>query len=386
MTPRAATLAVFFVHGAVLGTWVASIPGTQAALGMSASQLGLVLLLAALGSLIGQQVTGQLLVRHDSRRIATVAALAFPLFVPLFRLAPEPAALAVVMFVFGYVNATMDLSMNAHGVAIETRDGRSLISTLHASWSLGAFSGAVAVALSTALGVATWLEAVIVSAGLWVTIALVIGRIGTGSRRTEGASGIHLPSRRALPLALLIIPVAFAAGSMSDWGGVYLRQGLGAPAQLAAFAFAFYSLGLVVGRGAGDHLKDRLGSRRLMQVGTITAALAMITSLVVGSPPVALVCLTIIGIGLGNNYPQMYGAAGRIPPVGPSLSAVFAFSTLAFMVEPAIMGIVTDALGIRVAMWMPVVAALAIAIGVSRVPAVETSGHFSARVATEPLT
>ena len=145
---------------------------------------------------------------------------------------------------------------------------------------------------------------------------------------------------------------------MSDWGGVYLRQGLGAPAQLAAFAFAFYSLGLVVGRGAGDHLTDRLGSRRLMQVGTITAALAMITSLVVGSPPVALVCLTITGIGLGNNYPQMYGAAGRIPPVGPSLSAVFAFSTLAFMVEPAIMGIVTDALGIRVAMWMPVAAAL----------------------------
>ena len=156
---------------------------------------------------------------------------------------------------------------------------------------------------------------------------------------------------------------------MSDWGGVYLRQGLGAPAQLAAFAFAFYSLGLVVGRGAGDRLKDRLGSRRLMQVRHDRGGGGHGHQPVVGNPYVALVCLTIIGIGLGNNYPQMYGAAGRIPPVGPSLSAVFAFSTLAFMVEPAIMGIVTDALGIRVAMWMPVVAALAIAIGVAVCPA-----------------
>jgi hypothetical protein len=289
------------------------------------------------------------------------------------------------MFAFGYVNATMDLSMNAHGVAIETMDGRSIVSTLHAGWSLGAFSGAMAVAVATAIGVDGVLEAILVGALLWLVVALVIRRIGTGSRRTEGASGIHLPSRRALPLALLIIPVAFAAGGMGDWGGVLLRQGLGAGAQLAAFAFAAYSLGGLLGRSAGDVLKDRVGSVRLMQVGTLVAAVAMATFLIVGNPYLALIGMTITGIGLANNYPQMYGAAGRITPVGPSLSAVFAFSTLSFMVEPAIMGVVSDAVGIRVAMWLPVVAVLIIAVGVGRVPSVETSARFAPRVATEPL-
>jgi hypothetical protein len=72
-------------------------------------------------------------------------------------------------------------------------------------------------------------------------------------------------------------------------------------------------------------------------------------------------------------------------PVGPSLSAVFAFSTLTFMVEPAIMGLVSDAVGIRVAMWLPVLAVVAIGLGVGRVPAVETSARLVPRVATEPL-
>jgi MFS family permease len=385
MRPRLATLVLFFVNGVVLGTWVASIPGTQARLGMTATELGLVLLVAALGSLIGQQVTGQLLVRYSSRRITMVGALLFPLMVPLFRLAPDPLVLAAVMFAFGFVNATMDLSMNAHGVAIETKDGRSIVSTLHAGWSLGAFCGAMAVALATSFGVDGVLEAVLVGVLLWLVVALVIRRIGTGSRRTEGASGIHLPSRRALPLALLIIPVAFAAGGMGDWGGVYLRQGLGTSAQLAAFAFAAYSLGLLLGRSAGDVLKDRVGSVRLMQGGTVIAAAAMTIFLIVGNPYLALIGLTITGIGLANNYPQMYGAAGRITPVGPSLSAVFAFSTLTFMVEPAVMGIVSDAVGIRAAMWLPVVAVLLIAVGVGRVPAVETNARFAPRMATEPL-
>jgi hypothetical protein len=385
MTPRKATLVLFFVNGVVLGTWVASIPAVQARLAMSATELGLVLLVAALGSLTGQQVTGQLLMRIDSRRIATVGALLFPLLVPLFRLAPDPVVLAAVMFGFGYVNATMDLSMNAHGVAIETRDGKSLVSTLHAGWSLGAFVGALGVAMATTLRIDGALEAIVVGTLLWLVVVLVVGQLGTGSRRTEGASGIHLPPRRTLPLALLIIPVAFAAGGMGDWGGVYLRQGLGTSAQVAAFAFAAYSLGLLLGRAGGDTLKDRLGSVRLIQLGTLVAATTMAIFLLVGDPYLALLGMTVTGIGLANNYPQMYGAAGRIRPVGPSLSAVFAFSTLTFMVEPAIMGIVSDAVGIRVAMWLPVLAVVVIGLGVGRVPAVETSARFAPRVATEPL-
>ncbi len=384
MTPRLATLVLFFVNGVVVGTWVASIPGVQTSLRASATELGLVLLVAAFGSLLAQQVTGQLLMRVSSRRIVMVSSLVFPLLAPLPLLAPSALLLAVALFLFGYLNATMDLSMNAHGVAIEARGERSIFSGLHAGWSLGAFSGALGVATAAALGIEPAVEAAAVGVVLWLAVVMVVRSLGMGSRRTEGTGGIHLPSRRTLPVALLIIPAAFVAGAMADWGGVYLRQGAGSSIQLAAFAFAAYSLGLFLGRSGGDVVKDRIGSARLMQAGSLAAVISTAAFLIVGNPYLALAGMTIAGIGLANNIPQLFGAAGRIAPVGPSLSAVFTFATLSFMLEPAIMGVASDALGIGMAMFLPVAASLLLVIAVTRVPAAETSPRFAVQLTPEP--
>ncbi|MFI5292316.1 MAG: MFS transporter, partial [Candidatus Limnocylindrales bacterium] len=256
MRPRAATLAVFFVNGAVVGTWIASIPGIKSSLSASATEIGLVLLGAAFGSLLAQQVTGQLLMRRSSRGILVASALVLPWLVPLPVMAPDLATLALALFVFGYVNSTMDVAMNAHGLALETGGGRSILSGLHAGWSLGAFGGALGMATAVALGFGAVAEALMAAGVLWLVALLASRSLGTGSVRTAGASGVHRPSRRALPVALLIIPVAFVAGGIADWGGVYLRQGAGSSAEVAAFAFAAYSLGLFLGRSAGDLIKD----------------------------------------------------------------------------------------------------------------------------------
>ena len=114
--------------------------------------------------------------------------------------------------------------MNAHGVALETSGGRSIFSGLHAGWSLGGLIGAVGVAWPPP-GMAVTFEALVAGALLWV-VALSGTLLGTGSLRTEGASGIHLPSRAVLPIALLIVLLAFVEGGLSDWGGIYLRQGI----------------------------------------------------------------------------------------------------------------------------------------------------------------
>ena len=145
VSPRAATFLLFVVNGAVVGTWVAAIPGIKASLGASATQMGLVLFSASVGALISQQVTGQLLVRASSRRVLTAAALIFPLLTVLPMLAPDALVLAAVMVAFAAFNTLMDVAMNAHGVALESSGGRSIFSGLHAGWSLGGIIGAVGV-------------------------------------------------------------------------------------------------------------------------------------------------------------------------------------------------------------------------------------------------
>ena len=377
MSPRVSTFLLFVVNGAVVGTWIAAIPGVKADLGASATQMGLVLFSASVGALVSQQITGQLLVRVSSRRMLTGAALVFPLLTVLPLLAPDLLVLAGVMVAFGAFNTAMDVSMNAHGVALETSGGRSILSGLHAGWSLGGVIGAVGVAVAIALGIDVAVEALVAGLTLWLVALIASRSLGHGSARTEGASGIHLPSRAVLPIALLIVLLAFVEGGLTDWGGIYLRQGIGSAAGVAAFAYAAFSLGLFAGRVGGDWAKDRIGSIRLIQAGMLLAAVAIAVFLIVGSAAVALVGMVVAGVGIANAIPQLFGAAGRIPPFGPSLSAAFTFLTLAFMAGPPIIGITSDALGISAALGLLAIASLVVAAVVPRVPRAETNPRFA---------
>src|SRR4051812_21122382 len=118
MSPRAATFAMFMVNGAVVGTWVADIPWMQAQLGVSKATLGLSLLCMALGSLVAMPLTGQVLDRRPSAQVTRIAAVLTCLWLPLPLLARTPVELGALLLVLGAVNGAMDVSMNAHGVAV----------------------------------------------------------------------------------------------------------------------------------------------------------------------------------------------------------------------------------------------------------------------------
>ena len=95
---------------------------------------------------------GQAIVRLGSARGVRLAGTVCCLTVPLPLLAPEPYLLPLALLAFGAAGASMDVSMNAHGSAIEGRLGRPIMSSLHAGWSFGGFAGAAGVAAATAAG------------------------------------------------------------------------------------------------------------------------------------------------------------------------------------------------------------------------------------------
>ena len=64
--------------------------------------------------------------------------------------------------------------------------------------------------------------------------------------------------------------------------------------------------------------------------------------LLVGDPVVAIVGFGLIGIGIANAVPLLFSAAGRVPPSGPSLAAVFTLGYTGFIVGPPLIGVLAD--------------------------------------------
>src|SRR6476660_3453734 len=168
MTPRLATFTVFAINGAMMGTWVAHIPWLQDHLGISKATLGLCLLFMAAGALVSMPLTGHVLDRRASASVTRGATLVFCLMLPLPLLATSPYMLAAILFVFGASNGAMDVAMNAHGVAIQERLDRPVMSSFHGGWSVGGFAASGLVALTAAAGVDPRVESLVVGVALWL--------------------------------------------------------------------------------------------------------------------------------------------------------------------------------------------------------------------------
>ena len=231
VTPRAATTGVFFVNGAIVGSWVAQIPWVQERFDLTKSVMGLVILALSVGVILAFPVVGQLIVRHGSRRMVAVGGtLCCAALVPVL-LMPHPVAVAVALFALGAGSATMDVSMNAHGVAVERALGRPIMSSLHAGWACGGMFGAGWAALGATVGTDPRITAAAAALVMGGLLAACVTRIGRGSdAEGEAAPGFTLPSRGVVLLAVLAFLVMITEGAMADWGGIYLRQDTAAAA------------------------------------------------------------------------------------------------------------------------------------------------------------
>jgi hypothetical protein len=300
---------------------------------------------------------------------------------PLPLLATGPVALGAILFVFGAANGAMDVSMNAHGVAVEQEQPRPIMSSLHGGWSLGGFAAAGLAAATGSAGLDPRVESVIVGVGLWLAAWWITMGLGSASAHTRSGEGrgIAWPARPVMLIGLLCFLVMMIEGAVGDWSGIYLRQNLDAGAAAAATGFAGFSFGMAIARLAGDRLNERLGAGRLLRGGMALVALALGATLVIGEPLPAVVGFALVGLGIANAVPLLFSAAGRVPPAGPSLAAVFTVGYMGFIVGPPVIGFLADWIGLPETLGLLSVAALSVTVFAGR------AAHAGDAVSHNPL-
>ena len=352
MTPRIATFGVFFVNGAVIGTWVAHIPWIQERFDFSKSTLGLIILTMSIGVIVALPIMGQAIVRLGSVRATRIAGTVCALVLPLPLLAPEPWLLPVALAILGASSGAMDVSMNAHGVAVERILQRPIMSSLHAGWSFGGLAGAALVAIAGGAGVDPRVETLIATALLALLLAACLARLGPGSATTEAPPGFVRPTRGVVVLAMLCLIIMVTEGAMADWGGIYLTRDLGTSTAVAALAFAAFSGGMTAARVFGDWLNHRLGAATLFQGGSALAGLALGALLLLGEPALAIAGFFLVGIGVANGVPLVFSAAGHAPgrESAPNIAAVSSMGSIGFLAGPPFIGFLAEATSLPLAL------------------------------------
>jgi MFS family permease len=371
--PRAARAAVtytFAANGALFGAWAPRIPEVKAELGLSSGALGLALLGLAVGSLVSLPLGGAAASHFGSATATRVAFLAFFPFALLPLVAPNGLVLFVALAVWGLAMGGLDVTMNTQGVSVERRYGRSVLSSFHAAFSLGALLGAGVGSAAAALDLPFLLQQAafggVLVAGWLALQRRFVPDSGTGEE--EKAPLFARPTGTLVGLGVAAFAALLVEGAVADWSAVHLREDLAADPGAAGLGFVAFSATMTLGRVAGDRLLTRFGRYRVVQLQTAGAALGFAVGLATGTTAGAVVGFALVGFGISCAFPATLSLAGEgLLHPGPALAAVSTCGYLGFLVGPPSVGGLAEVVGLPTALWLLVVltAAVAAAITVS---------------------
>jgi fucose permease len=359
---RVGVMLAFLANGATFGTWASRIPEVRDRLGLSDAVLGLALLSIATGAVVAMPLTGALIGRFSSRRMTLVGTILMAIGLTTAGFAPMLLLLVAGLACLGVGSGWQDVSMNTHGVEVERRVGRPVLSGFHAMFSVGGMIGSALGGVAVALGVPVQMHFALIGIGILAVggtawALLLPGRVDPPS----SGPTFQRPPMAVVGLGLLGFGAMMAEGSVADWSAVLMNGSLGASTVTAAFAFSAFALLMTIGRFLGDPLVARFGSVTVTRGGGWLSAVGFLVAIGVGSAVGGLVGFAMVGAGLAPIVPIIFRAAGHVPGVstGAGIAAATTLAYLGFVVGPPAIGFAGERLSLPIALGgMAVVMAL----------------------------
>lgn len=357
-----AVAGLFFANGLVFSNWIPRIPDVRDRLGMDNGGLGATLIGGGLGGIFGSLLVARFLRRLGSRKLVLAAATTLAVLLPLIAVAPSPLALVGILTILGGADVLNDMAMNTQGTIVQDRMKRSIMQRLHGSWSLGAAFGAGTGAIATANHVSVGVHLTTVSVVLLTVIALVrphLITIDTTVDRVAIAPNTEAPTtfgRRRSPLpispvvaalVLMAVGMAFAESAPSEWSAVTMRDVFGFGS--AGAATVVFAASMLVARMLGDHVVERLGPQRMLDVALGVSLTGFVVILTAPFGAIALLGFSICGVGVAVMFPQLYAMAATMPgtATGAGLGALGIGQRFGFMMSSLLMGTIANWKGLR---------------------------------------
>jgi predicted MFS family arabinose efflux permease len=370
---RVGVCVVFAVHGAVYGSFATRIPWLADRLHAGPGPLGLALIAPAVGAIAAMPLTARVIHRFRSRPTMLVLLLSWCGALLLPALAPNLVVLFVALLGFGAAAGMADVAMNAQGVVVEQRYGRSIMSGLHGLWSAGGLLASGVGVLAAQANVDARLH--------FAVVAVFLGAAGWwGCRRLldvrlpgDDTPAFARPSRAVLAIGLIGFAAVFVEGGSADWCAVYLRTITHAAPGLAAAAFTAFAFAMTAARLVGDQVVRRIGPVATVRASGLVASTGAVLVLVSRQPVPALVGFGLIGLGIAVVVPLAFAAAGTVGP-NPA-QAIAGIATIAYgagLAAPGAIGGIAAASSLSVSFCLiaGLCLVLVLAAGVLRRPAV----------------
>lgn len=408
---RLLLLGLFALNGLTFSSWLARLPTVRDELGLSTGQLGTVLLAGSAGSLVMVMLAGALVTRFGGRRVLLASTVGFTVAYVFMGIGPtvgSVAMLVVGVMLNGMSFALCNVPLNVETAAVERRMGRTMLPHFHAAFSIGAVVGSGLGGLASHGGVPLTVQfgvtAVVALAWRLGSLSHVILDTGVAPRRSDLAAsdlaaselaaagaGVGAPApadavvprpparRRGLASALdawreprtlligaVIMAAALSEGSANNWLSLAVVDGFGRAEAVGAVVLAVFIGSMTLVRLLGTRLIDRFGRVAVLRVSGLVALAGLLLFGLAPTLPLAAVGVMAWGFGAALAFPIGIAAASDDPMrAAARVSVISAFSSVASLAAPPLLGLVAQSIGIRHALLL-IAAAMVVSVLLAR--------------------
>ena len=366
-----ATFVVYAGLGFATSAWLSRLPDVRDHLGLTPGTIGMMLLIASLGSLLTLPTSGPIVMKIGARWAGRIGVFIWAL--GIVGAATGTLANSLVLFTGSlvFMSAGAGLwgsSMNIEAGLVQADVRRLVVPVIQAMYAVGMLGGALLGALASRVGVPLGahlyglaaLELIVcgVSIGFYLSQDEVAalepakdslvgeGEEASAGNAKKGLTRLAWRERRTVLIALMVMSGGLLEGASNDWLNLLMVDGYGFTTSTASAIFAFFLLMMTIMRFGSPRLERRFGASHLLR---LTMGCAIVGLMLVAFAPhhiLAVIGVALWGIGASLVFPLGISALSIDPVMTPARVSVL--STVNYgsaLIGPPILGLIADHVG-----------------------------------------
>ena len=339
-----------------IGIYFVYIPWNAERLQITEAEIGMGLFAFGILNLIGNQISGRLIVPKIGTKNSIVIGLLWIAYCPLLLiLSPNYYWFLISFMPFGFFVGLFSTSSQSKISMIESKTSMILTPLYHAAFSFGSLMGAFS-AFFTIRYIDNPILIFSVTGTLLVIGAILIYKFGLNKsfETLEKTPKFKLPKKAILIFGILMMLNYATMGIILDWSALWLTKDLLIPLYLGGAVIFAFNIGEISARLIASKMINK-GSEKL--VGgylSIAAGVILFFSILTSNFYIIVFGMLLFGFGTANFIAIIFRLAIRITdePIGLTVANLITLGFAGFIFGPALVGYLAEFLSLTFNMYL----------------------------------
>ena len=339
-----------------IGIYFVYIPWNAERLQITEAEIGMGLFAFGILNLIGNQISGRLIVPKIGTKNSIVIGLLGIAYCPLLLiLSPNYYWFLISFMPFGFFVGLFSPSSQSQISMIESKTSRILTPLYHAAFSFGSLMGAFS-AFFTIRYIDNPILIFSVTGTLLVIGAVLIYKFGLNKsfETLEKTPKFKLPKKAILIFGILMMLNYATMGIILDWSALWLTKDLLIPLYLGGAVIFAFNIGEISARLIASKMIKKGSEKIVGGYLSIAAGVILFFSILTSNFYIIVFGMLLFGFGTANFIAIIFRLAIRITdePIGLTVANLITLGFAGFIFGPALVGYLAEFLSLTFNMYL----------------------------------